>query len=305
MVLRLMGIRGRVFGGLVVIVCVAGAAYWWQTAGKDALPESELKLYGNVDIREVRLAFNGSEHVSDILVDEGDHVQPGQLLARLHSARLQAARDRVRAELAVAQAQAHAAQLSYQRIRAMEGRKLASAEQADEAEGNSLATAAGVVAAEAALAEAELALKDAELFSPVNGIVRERIVEVGDFVTPQTPVLTLALADPIWVRTYLPESYLGRVRLGDHAAISTDSFPGKVYAGWIGFVSPTAEFTPKSVETPELRTRLVYQVRVFACNPESELRLGMPATVTIPLDQTGNASGQTEERCGKPVSNPE
>jgi len=161
------------------------------------------------------------------------------------------------------------------------------------------------VAAEAALAEAELALKDAELFSPVNGIVRERIVEVGDFVTPQTPVLTLALADPVWVRTYLPESYLGRVRLGDHAAISTDSFPGKVYAGWVGFISPTAEFTPKSVETPELRTRLVYQMRVFACNPESELRLGMPATVTIPLDQTGNASGQTEERCGKLVSNPE
>lgn len=300
-----MSIRGRVFGGLAVIVCVVGAAYWWQTAGKDAPPEAELKLYGNVDIREVRLAFNGIEHVSDILVDEGDHVQPGQLLARLHTARLQAARDRVRAELAVAQAQAHAAQLSYQRIRAMEGRKLASAEQADEAEGNSLATAAGVVAAEAALAEAELALKDAELFSPVNGIVRERIVEVGDFVTPQTPVFTLALADPIWVRTYLPESYLGRVRLGDLASISTDSFPGKVYAGWVGFVSPTAEFTPKSVETPELRTRLVYQVRVFACNPESELRLGMPATVTIPLDQARTASGQPEERCGKPVSNPE
>ncbi|MGB5670103.1 MAG: hypothetical protein WBM71_06075, partial [Sedimenticolaceae bacterium] len=79
-----MSIRGRVFGGLVVIVCVAGAAYWWQTAGKDAPPEAALKLYGNVDIREVRLAFNGSEHVSDILVDEGDHVQPGQPLARLH-----------------------------------------------------------------------------------------------------------------------------------------------------------------------------------------------------------------------------
>jgi HlyD family secretion protein len=65
--------------------------------------------------------------------------------------------------------------------------------------------------------------------------------------------------------------------------VRTDSFPGKVYHGWVGFISPTAEFTPKNVETPDLRTRLVYQVRVFVCNPLAELRLGMPATVTIPL----------------------
>lgn len=297
-----MNKKGRLLGGLAVIGLVLGGVYWWQVSDKISAPESVLTLFGNVDIREAHLAFNGSEHVAEILVDEGDRVQPGQLLARLHTDRLEATRDRVRAELVAAQAKAHAAQLTYQRLKAMEGRKLAPAEQTDEAEGNSRATAASVVAAEAALAETEQVLKDAELIAPVGGVVRERIVEKGDFVTPQTPVITLALTDPVWVRTYLPESYLGQVKLGDRASISTDSFPGKTYQGWVGFVSPTAEFTPKNVETPELRTRLVYQARIFACNPDSELRLGMPATVTIPLGQPLPAAGQPEDRCAQSAS---
>ena len=130
-------------------------------------------------------------------------------------------------------------------------------------------------AAEAALAQASQALRDAELYAPQSGVIRERIVEPGDFVTPQTPVLTLALTDPVWVRTSLPETRLGQVKPGARAEIRTDSFPEKQYDGWVGYISPTAEFTPKNVETPELRTRLVYQMRVYACNPENELRLGM------------------------------
>ena len=89
---------------------------------------------------------------------------------------------------------------------------------------------------------------------------------------------------------------------GMSVRISTDSFPGKVYEGWVGSISPTAEFTPKNVETPELRTRLVYQVRVFACNPQHELRLGMPATVSLDLDQPVNPDlpEKAEQRCLSP-----
>jgi HlyD family secretion protein len=100
-------------------------------------------------------------------------------------------------------------------------------------------------------------------------------------------VFTLALHDPVWVRAYVPEPDLGKVRPGATAWVTTDSFPGKRYEGKIGFVSPTAEFTPKSVETRELRTRLVYRVRVLVPNPEGELRLGMPTTVTVPLPEAG------------------
>lgn len=290
---------------IVTIVLLAGAVggYSWWLSEQNSELENDLVLYGNVDIREVRLAFNGNEHVSEILVDEGDPVKQGQLVARLHTARLQATWERARAEVAAAEAEAHAAQLSYQRIKSLSKRDLASREQADEAQAQSLAAEARVNAAKAALAETAQALKDAELYAPVDGIVRERIAEPGDFVTPQTPVLTLALTSPVWVRTYLPESYLGQIKPGAEAQITTDSYPDKVYQGWVGSISPTAEFTPKNVETPELRTRLVYQVRVFACNPQHELRLGMPATVTIPLDQHITNQPVPDKQCGSSMQN--
>jgi HlyD family secretion protein len=282
---------------LLIAAIVLGAVYWRYVSNQPAAGDETLVLYGNVDIREVRLAFNGSEHVGEIMVDEGDRVAAGQLLARLHTQRLQAARGRARAEVAAAKAEEHAAQLSYQRIKRLAKNKLASREDEDEAEAKSLVTTAQVAAAEAALAEADQALNDAELYAPAGGIIRQRIVEPGDFVTPQTPVLTLALMNPIWVRTYLPESYLGRIKPGFEAGITTDSYPDKVYQGWVGSISPTAEFTPKHVETPELRTRLVYQMRVFACDPAHELRLGMPATVAIATDQPPLPALTPEGRC--------
>jgi len=288
--------KARLLIGLMVVGVVAGAVYWWQVVNNDTAEETALVLYGNVDIREIHLAFNGSEHVREILVQEGDRVQAGQLLARLHTERLQAAWERARADAVAAEAEAHAAKLSYERIKAMAARKLASKEEADVADAKYQAASAHVTAAEAVVAEAGQALKDAQLYAPVNGIIRDRIVEPGDFVTPQTPVLTLALLDPVWVRTYLPETYLGKVKPGAPAHISTDSFPDKIYQGWVGYISPTAEFTPKNVETPELRTRLVYQVRVHICNPQYELRLGMPATVTIDIDAVP-ADIEAKQRC--------
>ena len=85
------------------------------------------------------------------------------------------------------------------------------------------------------------------------------------------------------MRAYLPEPELGKVALGMRAWIETDSFHGQRFPGWVGFISPVAEFTPKNVETTQLRSQLVYRVRVYACNPDHRLRLGMPATVVIPL----------------------
>ena len=152
---------------------------------------------------------------------------------------------------------------------------------------------------EAQLALAAEVLKDTELHATADGIIRNRILEPGDMVTPQTPVLTLALTNPVWVRTYVPETVLGKLALGLSADVSTDSYPGKTYRGWVGYISPTAEFTPKNVETPELRTRLVYQVRVYVCNPDNELRLGMPATAAIPLDQPKPAFGHTKPDCAE------
>lgn len=152
---------------------------------------------------------------------------------------------------------------------------------------------------EAALALAQKKMSDAYLYAPSAGVIRNRIMEPGDMASPQKPVYTLALTDPVWVRTYIPETDLGKIKIGMEAQVSTDSYPDKHYRGWVGFISPTAEFTPKSVETREVRTKLVYQARVYVCNPQNELRLGMPSTVTISLNQTLKETA-TEDRCTNP-----
>jgi HlyD family secretion protein len=115
--------------------------------------------------------------------------------------------------------------------------------------------------------------------------------------SPQRPVYTLAMTDPLWVRVYVKESDLGRIRPGMRAEVATDSYPNKRYNAWLGYISPTAEFTPKSVETTEVRSSLVYQVRIFVCNPQGELRLGMPTTVMIALGQPATSDN---EHCPNP-----
>ena len=296
-----------------------------------------LTLYGNVDVREVQLAFNASEHIAEMHALEGERVQAGQLLGQLHTevlelgvanaeARVEAQRhvlDRLRAgsrreeiqkarsDVKAAEADARAKRLTYERARTLLPRNLISQEEVDEAEARadsaqaSLAAARDILdlalagarkediaaaAAELRAREAELAvarqrLKDATLYAPADGVIRDRILEPGDMASPATPVYTLALLEPVWVRTYVPEAFLGKVAPGMRAEVRTDSYPDKNYPGWVGYISPSAEFTPKTVQTPELRTRLVYQMRVYTCNPDDELRLGMPATVTIPLEQ--------------------
>ena len=143
--------------------------------------------------------------------------------------------------------------------------------------------------------------EDAYLHAPSDGIIQDRILEVGDMASPQKVVYTMALVDPVWVRAYVSEPDLGKISEGMKAKVTSDSFPDKEYDGWVGFISPTAEFTPKSVETEELRTKLVYQVRVFVKNPNNELRLGMPTTVTLDLGHD-NTPSPNRDRDSSPAT---
>ncbi len=325
----------------LVVLAAAGGGAWWWAHGKRANASRALVLHGNVDIRQVDLAFNASGRIDRMLVQEGDRVKKGELLAELDLVQLRNAVDQAQAQVAaqqqvvarlkagsrpeeIRQARANAeaarvdaknAESTYRRLRDLAARRFVAEQQADDARAAAEAAQARLKAAdeaqrlvvlgprkediaaaeatlaanEAALAIAQRNLAEGSLHAPENGVIENRVLEPGDMASPQKTVLTLALTEPLWVRAYVPEPDLGRIRLGDSAAITTDSYPGKRYRGWVGFISPTAEFTPKSVETPELRTALVYQVRVFACSPEGELRLGMPATVAIALDQPAHA----------------
>jgi HlyD family secretion protein len=133
-------------------------------------------------------------------------------------------------------------------------------------------------------------LSDAELVSPTDAVVRSRLMEPGEMASPQRPVFELALTDPKWIRAYVSESDLGRLKPGMSARVSTDTDPDRGLSGWVGYISSVAEFTPKTVQTEDLRTRLVYEVRVFVKDPLDVLRLGMPATVHLNLNPAAPSS---------------
>lgn len=135
--------------------------------------------------------------------------------------------------------------------------------------------------AEARLEQARIRLGDTEVSAPADGILLTRVVEPGAIVAAGQTVATLSLNDPVWVRAYVPEPDLGKIWPGMPAEILTDSRPDRPYQGHVGFISPEAEFTPKNVETPRLRTDLVFRLRVITDNPDEGLRQGMPVTVKL------------------------
>lgn len=134
--------------------------------------------------------------------------------------------------------------------------------------------------AKANLAIAETNFKDTQLIAPSDGIVFSRIREVGAIVGVGSTVYSLSLHHPVWIRSYVSEPDLGRIKPGGKALVYTDSRP-KPYSGKIGFISPQAEFTPKNVETKELRPDLVYRLRILVDDPHGDLRQGMPVTVHL------------------------
>jgi len=329
----------------IIVLLVAGlAAYGIYTHfHKQDRNDNVLVLYGNVDIRQVMMAFHDTGRIQAVHVREGDKVVKGQPVAKLDPVRYKAALEQARAamdeqkevldtllagsrpeeikeaaaKVAAADATFKEAGLDYDRTKDLFSREIVSQQEMDAAEKkyNSAkaeldayrqsynlavkgpreedirAARAKLQALEASLALAQREYDDTMLYAAGDGVIENRIMEPGDMASPGTPVLTLALTDPVWVRAYVDEPDLGKIYPGMTAGVSTDSFPGKVYDGWIGYISPTSEFTPKQVESTKLRSKLVYQVRVYVNNPQNELRLGMPATVTITLDQPRQERG--------------
>jgi HlyD family secretion protein len=139
---------------------------------------------------------------------------------------------------------------------------------------------ARVAQARAALALAATRLENTRLTSPLAGVVLSHNIEPGEFVAAGTPIVTVADTTHLWVRAYISQTDLGRIQHGQKVAVRTDTFPDKHYDGTIGFIA--AEFTPKTVQTPKERVKLVFRLKVDLVNSNDELKPGMPADVVIP-----------------------
>lgn len=315
----------------VSVLAIAAATGGWMYYRYESAPKN-LELYGNVDIRQVNLAFLWPERIKSILVEEGDFVKAGQPVAeqetdtlKIEIEQAKAAyqtylalkngsrpEDIAKAEAAVlvAQSRLHLAQKDFERVdglfKSTKGQGVS--KQSLDTQSSQLQVAKNELFSaqkslelakigpraedvarayaqwqqtKAQVAQLELKLKQSTLYAPLDTTVRSRLLQPGDMASAQVPVLALAINSPKWVRAYVNEVNLGKIKPGQQAYVTMDAYPNEKIPGHVGFISSVAEFTPKTVQTPDLRTNLVYEVRILVDDKENHLRLGMPATVSF------------------------
>lgn len=320
--------KRRVILLFIIVAALAVAGWVWHLREG----RQELVLSGNVDIREVNLAFRVGGRLRQLQVDEGAHVHAGDRLGELDPAPYDIALEDARAshealqarrrlyhagnraeDIAQARANLAAREAALSNAERLLQRQLELAptgattdravddarSQRDQAAAQAEATRQQLQAMEkgfrreevaevganerrarAQIAQAELQRADTVLYAPSDGTIITRAVEPGAMLASGTTVLTLSLDQPVWVRAYAGEADLGKMAPSTHVLVYTDA-RAEPYEGTVGFVSPTAEFTPKNVETQDLRTALVYRLRIVVQKPDAALRQGMPVTVRL------------------------
>lgn len=310
------------------------ASVGWLVMQRLATEPPDGTLYGNVEIRQVDLAFNSEGTVTTLQKQEGDTVKVGEVIATLDDATYQSAKalaegrlagaqaqldklvhgtrpediDQARANVANSKAVLANAQVSFSRQQGLAVTNATTRQLVDDARRGLNSAEAQLAQTHAALAEAvngprvedidaaralvhqseaSLDLANTQLArtmlkSPCDGIVMTRVIEPGTVVLPASAVYSVAITGEVWVRAFVPEAMLARARPDTEPQIITDGRPDRPYHGRIGYVSPAAEFTPKTVETPELRTQLVYRIRIRVTDPDAGIRQGQPVTIQLP-----------------------
>jgi len=318
---------------LLVLVAVAAGSIIYFVARRNVTDKTVIRVSGNIETTQVEVSFKLSGRVLERLVDEGDRVKVGQLVARLDSADLQQEVELRRADLAAAQASLaeleagsrveeigqgeatlakaqaefgrlkidYARQQELYRKEVISTRELDATRSAFESAEAQLRLAKEQLTllqkgprrekidqaramhkqAKAALALAETRLGYATLAAPLNGVVLAKNIEPGEQVAAGTPVVSVAEIESVWLRAYIDETDLGRVKLGQKAQVTTDTWPGRKYPGVVTFIAADAEFTPKNVQTQKERVKLVYRIKITISNPQLELKPGMPADAEI------------------------
>lgn len=272
---------------LLLLLAAAGGGYLYFQAERQKQQDAAgpIVIYGNVDIRDVALSFRVSGRIVRMPYEEGDRVQAGDVVSVLDKQPFLDDVSLYRAQLEEAVVTRNKVEKPFLRRAELTKIGAISTEERDDAEAVRDEAQAQVKSAEARLQKALTNLQDTEILSPNDGIILTRVREQGAVVAAGEPVYTLALDNPVWIRTYIDEPNLGNIYPGQKARVSTDA--GHEYVGQIGFISPQAEFTPKNVETSQLRTDLVYRLRVIVDSPDKFLRQGMPVTVRLERESRG------------------
>ena len=276
---------------LFPLFILPGCSKPWGGSGDD----SPIKLSGTVEARDADLSFQVGGRIATMPASEGAAVKKGDVVATLDDSDYKLGLRRAQAEYAAAratvvQAKAHLklATSELNRLTPLADKDLVSPQQLEEAQTSNESAAADLERANAQVKVTAAALNTArhqlnyvQLTAPNDGIISSRLAEIGEVVPAGKPVFSLAETSRPWIRAYINETDLARVRIGQEAEVRVDGLPDKVFKGRLSFISPKAEFTPKTVETQALRVDLVYRVRVEVDNPDGILKIGMPADIKL------------------------
>ena len=251
---------------------------------------------GTIEVDEAHVGPRAGGRVEKILHWEGDHLHEGELILQLDASELRARRDLANAQIdtALHDADAQQAQLVFlqdeaRRQKDLLTRKVVSSSDAERADSSAKTQAKNVAAsqmrvaqARAQLADIDAQLAEMQVVAPADSILEVLSVKVGDVLPANREAATLILTGHLWVRVYVPESWLGLIKLGEHVRVRVDSFPGKDFDGVVEQINRQAEFTPRNVQTVADRIKQVFGVKVRLPSDDDHLRAGMAADVYFP-----------------------
>lgn len=251
---------------------------------------------GTIEVDEVHVGPRTAGRVEKIFAQEGDSLKAGQTIVLLEAYEVRARRDLAAAQIdtALRDAESQAAQLDFLRDDARRQqdllrRKVVSPTDAEKAASSARAqdkfvdaARMRVVQARAQLADIDAQLGEMEVKAPTDSILEVLSVKVGDVLPANREVATLLLPEHLWVRVYVPEPWLGLIKVGDEAHVRVDSFPQENFAGTVEQINRQAEFTPRNVQTVEDRVRQVFGVKIRLPSNDGRLRAGMAADVLFP-----------------------
>lgn len=255
---------------------------------KNRKPNNELTFYGNIEIRQVDLSFQVAGKIEKLLKEEGDTVKAGELLAIMDDKDYRSNLEKAEADVEKTLAIKSDAESKFERNAPLVSDNTISKQDYDTLLNNKNRSKADYNAAVAQKNFAKNQLDYTKIYAPEEGTIMIRVQEPGANVAKGQPVYTMAKTKPVWVRAYVNETDLGNIKYGQEVKVFTDTVDPKTgkkreYKGQIGYISPVAEFTPKTVQSTDIRTNLVYRIRVYIYDIDEYLRQGMPVTIKVAL----------------------